>query len=163
MKAPFSLASLFSEYSADLRRLISHKFGDVHDAEDIVQDAFHNVLGSKDVHNIDNPRAYLYQSAHNLALNRIRKRRREQAYIEACNDDELGPPLENHVAAERDLQAVQAALHRLPNQCQRAFVLSRVHAKTYAEIAEELGVSVSTVEKYLIRVLRFLRSELEDA
>ena len=95
MKSRLFLTSLFLKYQADLLRFIAYKFGDHHDAEDIVQDAFHNILRIDSPENLENPRAYLYQSAHNIALNRIRKNQRHDSYLSSCDESEVSSPLEN--------------------------------------------------------------------
>lgn len=160
MKSSFFLTTLFSKYQADVHRFISHKFGNSHDAEDIVQDAFHNILRLDEPENLDNARAYLYQTAHNLALNRIRKQRRHDDYLSAQGQQQDTASPEFSVHAQKDLETVEKALPRLPRKCKQAFLLSRVHAKSYDEIAKEMDVSVSSVEKYMIRSLQFLREEL---
>lgn len=161
------LNSLFEKHQADLRRLIATKFGKVReDAEDIVQDAFYNLLRADNLEQLDNPGAYLYQTASNLALNRIRKHRYQNQYLEqqgaqAEEDDELdntGP--ERHVIARRDLATLEQALTKLPEKYKRTFLLSRIEGKTYKEISQELGLSESTVEKHMIKVLKYLGEHL---
>lgn len=153
--------TLFLQYGTDLKRYVAHKFGDASDADDIVQDAFHNLLRTKAPEDIENPRAYLYQTAHNLALNRIRKQGYHDNYVaEAGNDEEERSP-ERFVSARKDLESVEQALHDLPEKCRKAFLLHRINAYSYQEIADELGVSVSSVEKYLMRAMKFLRENFD--
>ncbi len=52
------------------------------------------------------------------------------------------------------------ALSELPVKCRQAFVMHRTHGYPYPRIAEELGVSVSSVEKYIIQALKHLRNKL---
>ncbi len=161
-KASF-VKSQFARYSTELKRYIAHKFGDSGEAEDIVQDAFHNFLRSEAPENIENPRAYLYQTAHNLALNRIRKQRNHDAYLSAnqLDDDHRSP--ERSVVAQRELEALQEVLESLPENCRKAFILSRIHNKTYTEIAEELKVSISSVEKYLMKSIHYLGEKFDES
>lgn len=149
------------EYQTGLLRFVVGKFGNTHDAEDIVQDAFHNFLRSESPEKLENPKAYLYQTVHNLALNRIRKQKHHDGYINSQETVEETRSPERSMLAHKDLEAVQHALTKLPPQYKRAFVLSRVHSKTYAEISQELDVSVSAVEKYMIKALDFLRKNLD--
>jgi RNA polymerase sigma factor (sigma-70 family) len=169
MSGPHFLSALFEKHQSDLRRLIAHKFRKTpQDAEDIVQDAFHNILRADNIETLENPKAYLYQTASNLALNRIRKQRLHNQYVagihidESSEIDEVSP--ERRVLAGRDLQRLEHALEQLPYKYRHTFVLSRVQDKSYREISELLNISESTVEKHIIKVLKYLRDQLsEDA
>ncbi len=165
MKNTHPLASLFQKHQPELLRLIMQRFKRVdHEAEDIVQDAFHNILRTDSIGNLENPKAYLYQTASNLALNRIRKHQTHNQYVagidtdEGEKGDELTP--ERSFSASRDLQRVEHAIGKLPEKYRRTFLLSRVQDKTYREISELLNISESTVEKHIIKTLKFLRDEL---
>ncbi len=160
MKSNAFLSSLFVEYSRDLKRFITRKFGSS-DAEDIVQDAFHNILRCDNLEELENPKAYLFQTAQNLALNRIRKKNNHNDYILTQDHDAAEVSLEVSVTAKTDLERVQKAIKKLPVRCQQAFSMSRLQGKTYAEIAEALDVSPSTVEKYVAKSLLFLRDHLD--
>jgi RNA polymerase sigma factor (sigma-70 family) len=167
MKASHFLATLFAKHQLDLQRLIASKFGKMHhEAEDIVQDAFHNILRAENVEQLENPKAYLYQTASNLALNRIRKHRRHHQYLhdlgvsEEDELDELSP--ERSVLARHDLQRLEQALVKLPEKYRQTFLLSRVHDKSYREISEQLQIAESTVEKHIIKALKYLRDQLDE-
>ncbi|TQV84005.1 sigma-70 family RNA polymerase sigma factor [Exilibacterium tricleocarpae] len=158
------LQSMFREHNTSLLRFLTAKLADPHEAEDIAQDAYHNMLRVKQPEQLENARAYLFQTAANLALNRLRKQRR-QGSCERTLHAEAGlhntattPSTERTVCAQYELEAVLAAVDTLPEQCRRAFMLSRAQGSSYREISVELGVSISTVEKYLIRALEHLRT-----
>lgn len=161
MKSHATLSALFANYHRDLKRFVAKKFGS-DEAEDIVQDAFHNILRSGTHETLENPKAYLFQTAHNLALNRLRKQGRHDDYLATQDMTEATTaPLEVSTSAMRDLELVEKTIAQLPCKCRRAFILSRLQGKNYAEIAETLGVSVSTVEKYIAKSLLFLREHLD--
>ncbi len=159
------LQSIFQEHNSGLLRFLTAKLADPHEAEDIAQDAYHNLLRAKAPEQLENARAYLYKTAANLALNRMRKQRRQQHCEwrlsgEANGRGDAVSP-EQAVCAQYELDAVLAAVNQLPESVRRAFLLSRAEGKSYREISTELGVSVSTVEKYLIRALAHLRRQCE--
>lgn len=167
MNAPHFLANLFEKHQPELRRLISLKFKKSHaDAEDIIQDAFHNILRNDNLSEIENPKAYLYQTASNLALNRIRKQKQHTLYVTGMNIDddseidEISP--ERSIFAHRDLHRIEQALVQLPLKYRRTFLLSRIQEKTYREISEMLSISESTVEKHIIKTLKHLRDHLKE-
>jgi len=158
------LTALFSLHQPELLRFLVRKFNKASfDAEDIVQDAFHNVLKMENFDSIDNPRAYLFQAASNLALNRIRKQQQQSRYEESQEVDqvnELSP--ERNVMAGNDWDLFTEAMTRLPQKYRRTFLLSRVESKTYKEISLELGIAESTVEKHIIKTLKYLRQHLNS-
>lgn len=160
------VGSFFQKHHQDILRFLTARFLDAHDAEDIAQDAFHNILDKEGLETMENPRAYLYKSAKNLALNRIRQKNRQKnhaASIEYHNDNQEDETdsVERRIIAQKDLEKIEKFLVKLPEKHQKTFILSRVHAKTYAEISQELDLSVSTVEKHIIKVLGFLRNKLD--
>ena len=162
MKAPHFLSTLFEKHQPELLRLIAHKFNkSKHEAEDIVQDAFHNILRAENIESLENPKAYLYQTASNLALNRIRKQKHHNNYLaeqDVDANDERTP--ERYVVARSDLKRLEQALVQHPEKYRRTFLLSRVQEKTYKEISEMLNISESTVEKHIIKTLKYLRDHL---
>lgn len=153
------LQSLFERYQKDLQRFVAHRFDAHHEAEDIVQDAFHNVLRMVDTSQLDNPKAYLCQTASNLALNRIRKQQHHTNYIATLASSEEFNDAES---PQRDLEQLHRALTGLSPKYRRTFLLSRVEDKTYREISEQLGVPISTVEKHMIKALQYLREALRE-
>ncbi len=155
------VSALFHQYQRELKRFITRKFGDADSAEDIVQDAFHNLLRVENIDELDNPKAYLYRAASNLALNRLRHASHQADYINQQSGDEPATvSLDREVSAQVDLERIQRALKALPDKYRITFEMSRVQGKSYAEIALARGIAVSTVEKHIIKVLKFLRHEL---
>ncbi len=165
---PF-LQTMFRDNNASLLRFLSRKLSEPHDAEDIAQDAYHNLLRMDPPVELENARAYLFQTAANLALNRMRKIRRQHHYaqtIQAEDDGDRGLTTtspEQVTSAQIELEKVMAAIDQLPEKCRKAFLMSRSEHKNYTEISQALEVSVSTVEKYMIKALAHLRKQLAEA
>ena len=59
-------------------------------------------------------------------------------------------------------EQIYKAIEKLPEQCRLIFRLSRFEELKYAEIAEQLGISVKTVENQMGKALRILRNELQE-
>jgi RNA polymerase sigma-70 factor (ECF subfamily) len=57
---------------------------------------------------------------------------------------------------------IQAALQKLPEKCRNVFEMNRFEGKKYGEIADQLELSVKTVETHMSRALKVLREELHD-
>jgi RNA polymerase sigma-70 factor (ECF subfamily) len=154
--------ALFRANYPGLRRVATRILGSQAQAEELVQDLFLWVWQRCPVIDESTPsRAYLYRSAHNAALNRLRHQRIEQRWIEEQPDaeDNESPP-----AAELEhdelLGAVQGAIERLPHRCGLIYTMSRQEGLTYQEIADALDLSVKTVEAQMARAFRLLRKAL---
>ena len=154
---------LFQENHHSLVRFLSRRLSDSEEARDIAQDAIYKMMQVKNAEHLEHARAYLFQTAANLALNRIRKRKRHDQYLQEVgvsepneHDGTLASP-ERAAAARQQLDLVEAALKQLPEKCRRVFLLHRSRHRTYQQIATEMGVSVSTIEKYMITALEHCR------
>ena len=109
------------------------------------------------------PRAYLHQTARNIAVDGYRREDRRQSLEQQAL--ELGPQQEEDPEAFMNAlqlaDSVERALAELPLNCRRVFVWQKLEGLTQAEIAERMGLSKNMVEKYMIRTLRHLREHLD--
>lgn len=146
---------------------LAKKFSDETIARDIAQDAFLRVWRSAHKTEIEDPRALIFKTAANLAANEFNARRRFREnhvdpasvssadHIEMVADDEPSP--ERIASARQDYKACMEVIEELPEKVRTAFIKSRFEALTYREIADQLNVSESSVEKYIITALKGLR------
>lgn len=166
------LQRLFNEYAPSLRKFLLARSKEPADMEDMVQDVFAKLAASKDLKSIcaaskGSTRSFVFTTANNLFLDRERGkavRRRyqdEQLYIEAERVDELSP---ERVAEDAQvLDAVRAAVLGLKPTYRWVFIQSRFKFKTYRQIAEEMGVSVKQIDKYMVKALAEVRRAMERA
>ena len=70
--------------------------------------------------------------------------------------------LERELEAKETLRLVHRSLEKLPQNIRQAFILSRNKGWTYSQIAKQMNVSVSSVEKYILEVLKHLRHAVEE-
>ncbi|MGQ9370132.1 RNA polymerase sigma factor [Azospirillum sp. ST 5-10] len=155
-----ALAQLFAVERSRVVRLVGRMVGCRATAEDLAQDAFLRLWNRADPV-VD--AGYLFRTAQNLAIDHLRAQRARAdhgAVPEEVPDD--GAPADHAVAAREELEALRDALSTLPERTQRVFLLNRLDGLTYAEIATALGVSVSTVEKDMIRALDRCRRRLPN-
>lgn len=155
-----------------LVRWLAKKFGDVETARDIAQSAYLRVWRYAQTQRIDNLQALIFRTAANLAANEFRARKRVQSLkIDpgATIDNSIdsvpcgAPSPEATALAREEIAASLRAINALPEQARRAFVLSRFEEKTYREISAILGVSESSIEKYIIAALKALREAADSA
>ncbi|GAB3931340.1 RNA polymerase sigma factor [Larkinella terrae] len=108
-------------------------------------------------------RAYLYQTVRYRAYNYLRWELHPSDPLESLNTQGISPaPQPDEVLHYSELhQKIEDAIQGLSPQCKRAFLLSRIEGKKYLEIAKEMQISNSAVEKLMIRALNQLRQELK--
>ena len=162
-------AELFGESRVALRRYVGRFVRSREVADEIVQEAFLRTY--EHAEHVKTPRAFLFSTARNLALD-IRRHDRI-ARTETLGDFE---PL--NVVSESDCPEAKAeadegsallrdAVARLPPACRAAFTLKVFYAYSYKEIAAKLGISAKTVEHHIARGLRetheYLRRHRIDA
>lgn len=170
------LAALYDQHRGELLRFLRARTGDPAEAEDVVQELW---LRLRDVRPgpISNARAYLFQMANNLVLDRARERRRrsvrdrswsEQSYPLAHGADgeiqavDPGQTPEAELLQTEELRALESAIAGLPEGARRAFCLHRIHGLSHAEVATQLGISRSGVEKHIAVAMKHLRRALVD-
>lgn len=125
-------------------------------AEDLLQETYLRVnraLGERPIEHLE---PFVFQTARNLALDYLRSRRvQERTMVEDVPLDVLqsiaavSSTPDEAAHAERLLARLTLSLGRLTPRQQRIFILSRVHGSSYVEIAQDLDVSASTVQKEL--------------
>lgn len=142
------------------------------DVDDLLQDLFVKLSEGK-TGPVGNPRAYLYQMANNLLLDRRRGRERQARRDDSWVRSQFGQDLREdpaaspeRVAIDRNLLAqVEAALREMPERTADILRRYRVEGQSQKGIAEDIGISLSAVEKHLQRAYRLLldlRDGIED-
>ncbi|WP_020181470.1 sigma-70 family RNA polymerase sigma factor [Methylopila sp. M107] len=157
MTTTSALTDLYALEFGRLRRLARRITGCRETAEDVVQDAFFKLSGrsieERDI-------GLVVRTAQNLARDAMRAERVRALYASRTTPEQMtaGPvPPDEAAAGRQELGALLEALHTLPERTRRVFLLNKVDGRTYPEIAELLGVSVSTIEKEMISALQFCR------
>ena len=153
-----------------LRDYLKGKFGDIDDAEDIVQEALLRVHQAQADTTIENPRAYLFKVAHNIAIDRMRENRQRRlreekwADVHIISDNGITlsgqPSPEAALNTEQKIALIMAAIKELPENCQRVFILHKFKELSYDEVARTTGLSKSMVGKYMMRALAHLEVRL---
>ncbi len=156
------IAALFNSYYASVKNHLLLKYGVGEDADDILQDAFQKLLDMDDIEIIENPKAYLFKAASNLALNRIRRQGYQDDYIASLDQGTVQHCPQRQFLASDDLGRVYKVLANLSDKDRKTFLLNRIHGMSYRQISEELHVTLSTVEKRMMKVLSLLRNSIDE-
>ncbi|MBD8825424.1 sigma-70 family RNA polymerase sigma factor [Pseudomonas sp. CFBP 13602] len=160
------LLMVFQEHYADLLAFLARRLGNVEKAADVAQDTYVRLAGLADTAQILEPRAFVFRVAGNLAIDRLRQERRycalqvDEPDEEPC--DSMASPERSFLAAEA-IEQLDKALQRLPSNARLALLLSRLEGLTHAEIATRLGVSESSVGKYMVHAMRHCRDWLRQS
>ncbi len=170
------LAALRQDDEGALRRLFDRYYpallGDVYrlipdedTCQDLAQDVFVELWRKRAELDIRTSlRAYLRRAALNRAINFIKSRRR---YVLDGDDDRARQAADTSgqdIDRKADQDQLEAALHvavdGLPEKCRLVFSLSRFEQLSHRQIAEQLGISVKTIENQITKALRLLREAL---
>jgi RNA polymerase sigma-70 factor (ECF subfamily) len=154
-------------YRSSLVRYFLRHLGSREDAEDLTQEVFVRFAQQKSEQPISNVEAYLFRIAANLLRDRFRRNRTHHVQshfpIDECMSEQLGEaPSEERVYEEQEqLRAFLQALKELPPRCRAVFLLQRYEGMSYSAVAQRLGVSVSAVEKHMMKALLHLDARLD--
>lgn len=143
--------SLYSNHHGWLHGWLRSKLGCTHRAADLAQDTFVRLLASSIPSAIDEPRAYLTTVAKGVLINWYRRQALERAYLQALAlmPEPLAPSEEERYLILETLHAIDAMLDALPPLVRRTFLLSQIEGLTYEDIAQQVGVSLATVKRYM--------------
>ena len=161
---------LMDELAIPLVRYLSRKVSNNEDANDLAQEAFLRMHKFQQSRRLDNARAFLFKTANNLMIDQMRRAKVHDKYLsfemppERSDEegDEFAPSAERMASAEQELDRIYKAVDQMPEKVRRAFLMHRGKDMNYAEIAFEIGVSTSMVEKYIIQALRILRQDMAE-
>jgi RNA polymerase sigma factor (sigma-70 family) len=158
------LESVFTDVRLDLERMLRGRVRDPHLAADLTQDIFLRLRRiTSPLPNRHEARLYLFQMARNLATDhqRVDGRRMEILAGAVTLFEGVAASPEDETSAQEQLRVVDAALDELPKHCREVLYMSRLLGMSHAEIAAELKVSKSLVEKYVVRAMLHCRTKLD--
>lgn len=156
---------LFKTHYQPLCRYASTYLKDPDGAEEVVQDAFIGIWEKREGISIETSlKSYLYRVVRNACLNELKHEQVKQKYMEdQVQQDEKTSEAADHLAIHEELEAkVRKAIDRLPEQCRLIFTMSRFEELKYQEIADQLNLSVKTVENQMGKALKLMRLYLKE-
>ena len=153
------LAGAFMRYRESLRRYIARLVIRPEDVDDILQETFLNVQGLKTERDIRSPKFYLFTVARRTAFRELKRQSARVAdSIDEAIEKGIEPaadiaPLDQAYEAREYFEILADVVSDFPPQCRRVFILRKVFGYSHKEISAEMGISISTVEKYLARAM----------
>lgn len=138
-----------------LKRYLKRFLKRPEDVEDITQQSFLKVLEAGSKGKIRYPKAYLFRTARNLALNaNALKSNHVVDYVEGLLSSDViteTARLEDELIVQHRFELFCRAAAKLPEQCRKVLILCKVYGYSQKEVAAKLGISTSTVEKHVAK------------
>lgn len=155
MPSPLSIQTLYSEHHGWLRNWLRSRLGNAADAADLAQDTFLRLLGKGELPDLRTPRAFLRTVARGLVIDHWRREEVERAYREALAHlpEAVAPSPEERELILELLERVARLLDRLKPRARMAFLLAQCEGLTQKEVAERMGISLRSVERYIADAL----------
>jgi RNA polymerase sigma-70 factor (ECF subfamily) len=159
------IARLFSEHNESLVRFLAARLRSVHEAREVAQEAYVRLLSLDDSGAVSFLRAFLFRTAANLAVDRLRSRDRRRQALDAglCDDSREAATPDRELASAQEVEIVRRLIGELPPKCRRAFLLNRIHGLEFAQIAQQMELSERMVRHYVLRAVLYCRAGLDAA
>lgn len=160
------LESVFLDVRKDLERVVRRRVQSSDIAADLVHDVYMKCRTvAAEFPSAQEARAYLLRMASNLAIDHQRVEGRRAVilselapYFETFDQSASSP--EAFAIARDQASQIEQVLADLPKLTRQMFILVRLHGFTHKEVAEQLGVSKSLVDKYMVQALLHCRDAL---
>lgn len=158
-----TIESMFNEYFEKLCRYAFTILRNQEEAEEIVQRLFIKIWEKRKTIEMQEVQAYLYQSTKNFCLNEIKRVKIKTAdYLEINEQSHNSVEPDESIISSELKEKIEESMRTLPEKCQAVFRLSRMKNLSYKEIADELNISVKTVENHMGKALKLMRVELSE-
>ena len=155
-------ASLYSQHVGGVRNFLYYKCGDLDQAEDLAQEAFIRLWQHCAKVAMDTAKGFLFTTANRLFLNLVSHQKVVLRFEKenAANSQVPSPAFE--MEEQEFKERLEAAISDLPDRQRQIFLLNRIDKMSYKEIADAMEISVKGVEKSLGKVMKKLRTSVEE-
>lgn len=152
-----AFAHQFRNLRAPLVAWFRRRVGDPIEAEDLAQESFLRIANRESADELDHFESYLYRTAKSVLFDRRRRRSARQAEAHFGLDPDHDALDETDalrdLLAKEKLRRVSAVLMTMPERTRSIFVLCRLEGMRYAEIATRYDISVSAVQKHMLKAI----------
>lgn len=156
---------IFKSYYQPLCRYAYTFLHDKEESEEVVQSVFISLWEKRSMLDIQTSfKAYLFRMVRNSCLNVIKHEKVKKQHVAhemAVAEVSYNSVAEKVSANELSLKITEA-MKALPEQCRMVFQLSRFEELKYQEIADQLNISIKTVENHMGKALKIMREQLKD-
>lgn len=162
---PDDAATLIEQYRQELHRHLLRRVSCPDTANDLLHDTYLRLVNYRSPKPVENPRAFVYRIADNIATDHLRKNKMVTVRLPEPECDKIidqAPLPEQAVFGQQQLALCDQVLKELSPSALKIFLLSRYEGYTHPQIAKELNVSISWVEKSLFNTLKLLRKAIKN-
>jgi len=152
-----SIHDAFMEHRSILMAYLARFLIRREDVEDIMQETYVSTVEASSKRPINSPRSYLFIVARNLIYKQLRSQSK-QRLLDISEIDEshmISPdtPADEKVFRKAQMEIFLEAVNSLPAQCRRVFLMRKMKGMAHRDIAKELRISTSTVERHITNAL----------
>lgn len=164
-KGAMSFEEVFTSHFKNLHAYAASLLKNEANAEEIVQNVFVRLWEKRAQLSIQSSvTAYLYKAVYHECLNFLKHQKVKNAYLAFAHkrngNDHLPASGKLHLTELE--QHISRAIESLPQQCRIIFKMSRFEELRYQQIADQLGLSVKTIENQMGKALKIMREKLVD-
>lgn len=156
-----AVSSLYIDHIGEIRRFLARRICCVEVAAELAHEVFIRYMVTSPKIPIENPRAFLFRIAGNIAIDHARANPLKAGqWIDIAECDELAseyPGPERFAIARQELNRLCQAIEELPPKCREIFIRHKFDGISQASLAKEYQVTLNAIEKHLIRALVQLR------
>jgi RNA polymerase sigma factor (sigma-70 family) len=140
-------------HERDLRAFLHRRFPSLRDIDDLVQETYARLFDGGKAGEITEPRAYLFATARNAALDLLRKK--HEVLVEDIEETrrpnvvEERPDSAESASRSQEHSLILEAIQALPSRCRDVLTLRKIHGLSYRDVATRLGITESTVNAQL--------------
>ncbi len=159
------VARLFREHNDALLRFLAVRLRSHQEAKEVAQEAYVRLLSLDRPGAVSFLRAFLFKTAGNLAIDRLRSRNRQLRAVEVGFFEELreAPTPEGETSNAQQVAILERLINELPPKCRTAFVLYKIQGLDFATVAAQMGLSERMVRDYVTRAVLYCRVGLDAA
>lgn len=153
-----TLLSTRAKLMSALSRMLSPE-----ESEEVIQEVYLKLFLISKTDKPENPTAYVYRLSRNLAISRLRNQTVANRFVhDVSHQIDVLPHNDPQTSctAEENKHLLLGAINSLPPICRQVFVLRKLHGKSHKEIAEDLGISIKTVENHIYRGMQHCHHNL---
>jgi RNA polymerase sigma factor (sigma-70 family) len=160
---------LFDLHWQDLCNYLRSKYDEgTFEIEDVAQAAFTKLAAVEDPGEIRNPKAFLFATARNIAIDEFRKAKirlaHKQEVLQSPHEeifDDFSP--ENVLLERQRLELMNAAIQKLPKIQRMVLLLHRLDKLSYSQIASKFGLSETTVRRHVANAIEKVHKSMKQA
>lgn len=163
-----AFTNLFNLYNVGLCSYAYRILNDDDEAREVVHSTFCKIWDNRKQLDINESlKSYLYKSVYNNSISLLRKKNQYKKYVDQGLGDLYFNRIVQNPHAELKLidsetrKIISSAIDELPERCRAIFIKCKIHGLSYKDVAEEMDISIKTVEAQMSIALKRLRKRLD--